>query len=272
MGGPGLAPEEVETDRPSVARLYDFFLGGHHNYAADRELGRQLILAEPNVRMIVRENRQFLRRAVRYLLDSGVHQFLDLGSGIPTQENVHEIAQRADPEARVVYVDNDQGVVAHSKHLLRGNPLASIVSGDVRDPVALLRHPEVRRLIDFRQPVGLLTINVLHFIADSHDPAGIVRRFAADLVPGSYLVISHADSTPSAAAKVEDLYKNATTTAHTRSREEVSRFFDGFELVEPGLVYLPEWRPDGPLPADPGQAWLFAGVGRKRPAEELEGS
>ena len=268
MAEPGLAPEGVETDRPSVARLYDFFLGGHHNYAADRELGRQLIQAEPNARMIVRENREFLGRAVKYLLDSGVRQFVDLGSGIPTQENVHEIAQRGDAEARVIYVDNDLGVVAHSKHLLRGNPLASIVSADLRDPAALLRHPEVRRLIDFQQPVGLLMIAVLHFVPDAQDPAGIVRRFAANLVPGSYLAISHAtaDSAPSAAAKVEDLYKNATTTAHTRSREEITRFFDGFELVEPGLVYLPEWRPDRPLPADPGQAWFFAGVGRKRQA------
>jgi SAM-dependent methyltransferase len=267
MAEPGLAPEGVETDRPSVARLYDFFLGGHHNYAADRELGRQLIQAEPNARMIVKENRDFLGRAVRYLLDCGVRQFLDLGSGIPTQENVHEIAQRGDAEARVIYVDNDQGVVAHSKHLLRGNPLASVVSADLRDPAALLRHPEVRRLIDFRQPVGLLMITVLHFIPDSQDPGGIVRRFAAELVPGSYLAISHAtaDSAPSAAAKVEDLYKNATTTAHTRSSEEIGRFFDGFELVEPGLVYLPEWRPDGPPPANPKEAWFFAGVGRKLP-------
>src|ERR1700722_5510426 len=148
MAEPGLVPEGVETDRPSVARLYDFFLGGHHNYAADRELGRQLIQAEPNARMIVRENRDFLGRAVTYLLNCGVRQFLDLGSGIPTQENVHEIAQRGDPEARVIYVDNDPGVVAHSRHLLRGDPLATVINADLREPETVVRHPEVRRLID----------------------------------------------------------------------------------------------------------------------------
>lgn len=268
MNESSVIPDGVETDRPSVARLYDFFLGGHHNYAADRELARQLLQAEPNARMIVKENRAFLGRAVQYLLASGIRQFLDLGSGIPTQENVHEIAQSGDPEARVVYVDNDQGVVAHSKHLLRGNPLASVVSADLRDQSAVLRHPEVRRLIDFSQPVGLLMITVLHFIPDDQDPLGIVRKFSADLVPGSYLAISHAtaEAAPSAAAKVEDLYKNASTSAHTRSSQEIRRFFDGYELIEPGLVYLPLWRHDGQVPDKPEQAWFYACVGRKLPA------
>jgi hypothetical protein len=268
MSEAGVAPEGVETDRPSVARLYDFFLGGHHNYAADRELGRRLLAAEPNARMIVRENREFLGRAVNYLIDAGVRQFLDLGSGIPTQENVHEIAQRSDPEARVVYVDNDRGVVAHSKHLLRGNPLASVINADLRDPGAVLRHPEVRRLIDFSEPVGLLMVTVLHFVPDGDDPAGLVSRFAAALPPGSYLVISHAtaESSPDSAAKVEDLYANATSSAHTRSREEISGFFTGFELLPPGLVYMALWRHDGQVPADPEKAWFYAGVGRKRPA------
>jgi hypothetical protein len=266
MTEPGGAPDGVETDRPSAARLYDFFLGSHHNYAADRELGRKLLAAEPNAREIVKANRDFLGRAVRFLSDSGVRQFLDLGSGIPTQENVHEIAQRADPEARVVYVDNDPGVVAHSKHLLRGNPLVSVVNADLRDPAAVLRHPEVRRLIDFSQPVGVLMVAVLHSIPDDQDPAGVVSRFAAVLPAGSYLVVSHAtaESYPDSAAKVEDLYKNATTSVHTRSQAEILRFFSGFDLVEPGLVYLPLWRPDGQVPKDPDRLWLYAGVGRKR--------
>jgi SAM-dependent methyltransferase len=265
MADTGLAPEGAETDRPSVARLYDFFLGGHHNYAADRELGRQLLVAEPNARNIVKENRDFLGRAVRFLLDAGIRQFLDLGSGIPTQENVHEIAQRGDPEARVVYVDNDQGVVAHSRHLLRGNPLASVISSDLRDPSAVLRHPEVHRLIDFTQPVGLLMVTVLHFIPDEQDPFGVVAKFAAALPPGSYLVISHAthEAAPDAAAKVEDLYKNATSSAHTRSAADIERFFDGFELIDPGLVYLPMWRHDGKVPEHPERAWFYAAVGRK---------
>ncbi len=265
MTDTGVVPEGVETDRPSVARLYDFFLGGQHNYAADRELGRRLLQAEPNAKYIVAENRAFLGRAVRYLSDAGIRQFLDLGSGIPTQENVHEIAHRHDPEARVVYVDNDPGVVAHSKHLLRGNPLATVINADLRDPAAVLRHPEVRRLIDLDQPVGLLMVTVLHFIPDDADPQGVVARFAESLASGSYLAISHAthDSSPEAAAEVVDLYRNATSSAHTRTREEIARFFTGFELVDPGLVYLPLWRSDAELEEDPERAWFFAGVGRK---------
>ncbi|HUC55827.1 MAG TPA: SAM-dependent methyltransferase [Streptosporangiaceae bacterium] len=265
MSEAGQAPEGVETDRPSVARLYDFFLGGHHNYAADRELGRQLIQAEPNARMIVRENRNFLGRAVNYVSDAGIRQFIDLGSGIPTQENVHEIAQRRDPEARVIYVDNDQGVVAHSKHLLRGNPLASVINADLRKPELVLRHPEVRRLIDFSQPVGLLMVTVLHFIPDADRPASVVAEYAAAMPEGSYLAISHAtsESAPGAAAKVEDLYKSTTSSAHTRTRAEIMLFFDGFEVVAPGLVYMPLWRHDGQVPEHPERAWFYAGVGRK---------
>jgi hypothetical protein len=262
---PGSVPEEAETDRPSVARLYDFFLGGNHNYAADRDLGRQLLQAEPNARRIVKENREFLGRAVSYLTDAGIQQFIDLGSGIPTQENVHEIAQRRNSEARVIYVDNDAGVIAHSRQLLRGNPLASIINADLRSPAAIVTHPEVGRLIDFSQPVGLLMVTVLHFLPDAEDPYGIVARFAEALAPGSFLVISHAtpDSSPDAARKVEKLYQNAATSAHIRTAEEIGRFFTGFELVDPGLVYLPLWRHDGQVPDNPERVWFYAGVGRK---------
>lgn len=265
MTEPGQAPEGVETDRPSVARLYDFFLGGHHNYAADRELGRRLLQAEPNARHVVAENRKFLGRAVNYLTEAGIAQFIDLGSGIPTQENVHEIAQRRNSDARVIYVDNDGGVIAHSRHLLRDNPLASIIKADLRNPVAVLAHPEVSRLIDFSQPVGLLMVTVLHFVPDAQDPHGIVARFAEALAPGSFLAISHAtrDSSPDTATKIEELYKHAATSAHTRTAPEIGRFFTGFELVEPGLVYLPRWRHDGQVPDHPEQAWFYAGVGRK---------
>jgi hypothetical protein len=262
---PGPVPQGVETDRPSVARLYDFFLGGHHNYAADRELGRRMIEAEPNARRIVKENREFLGRAVSYLIQAGIQQFIDLGSGIPTQENVHEIAQRGNSEARVIYVDNDAGVIAHSRHLLRGNPLVSIINADLRNAAAIMTHPEVARLIDFSQPVGLLMVAVLHFVPDSHDPYGIVARFTEALAPGSFLAISHAtaESSPDTAGEVEQLYQDAATSAHTRSAEEIRRFFGGFELVEPGLVYLPLWRHDGHVPDHPEQAWFYAGVGRK---------
>jgi hypothetical protein len=261
----GSGPAGLETDRPSVARLYDFFLGGHHNYAADRELGRKLLQAEPNARHIVKENRSFLGRAVSYLTQSGIGQFLDLGSGIPTQDNVHEIAQRGNSESRVIYVDNDPGVIAHSRHLLRGNPLVSIINADLRNPAGVLTHPEVSRLIDLSQPVGLLMVTVLHFIPDSQDPYGLVARFAEALAPGSFLAISHAtrDSSPDTATKVEELYQNAATSAHTRTAQEIGRFFTGFEMVDPGLVYLPLWRPDGQVSDHPEQAWFYAGVGRK---------
>jgi hypothetical protein len=265
MTRPGLIPDGVEADRPSVARLYDFFLGGHHNFAADREMGRQLLAAEPNARNIVAENRAFLGRAVRFLLAAGVRQFLDLGSGIPTQDNVHEIAQRTDPAARVVYVDNDPVAVAHSKQILSGNTLATVIQEDLRQPEAILAHPDVRRLIDFSQPVAVLMVTVLHFVPDTDDPAMVVSRFASRLVPGSALVISHAthDAAPDAAAQVERLYTGTSAAAHTRSRAEILRFFAGLDLVDPGLVYLPLWRPDGPAPDHPERAWFYAGVARK---------
>jgi len=261
----GPIPEGVRADRPSVARLYDFFLGGHHNFAADRELGRRLLAVEPNAKYIVAENRAFLGRAVRFLIASGVRQFIDLGSGIPTQENVHEIAQRGAADTRVVYVDNDPVAVAHSRQILGANPLVTVVNADLRDPGAVLGHQKVRDLIDFGRPVGLLMITVLHFVPDSDDPAGIVAGFAAALPAGSYLAISHAtqEAAPGTAAQVQDLYKGTTASAHPRTGAEIMRFFAGFEMVEPGLVYLPLWRPDGAEPEHPERAWFYAGVGRR---------
>ena len=265
MTQPRLVPDGVTTDRPNVARLYDYLLGGHHNFAADRELARKLLEAEPLAKYIVAENRAFLGRAVRYLIAAGIGQFIDLGSGIPTRENVHEIAQHGNPDARVVYVDNDPVAVAHSKHILRGNPLATVIRADMRDPDAVLGHPDVNALIDFSQPVGLLMITVLHFVPDSDDPAGVVGRFASALAPGSFLAISHAthEVSPGTAAQIQDLYKGTTATAHTRTNAEIMRFFAGFDPIEPGLVYLPLWRPDGAAPEHPEQAWFYAGVGRK---------
>ncbi|HET7017396.1 MAG TPA: SAM-dependent methyltransferase [Streptosporangiaceae bacterium] len=259
------APEGVEADRPSIARVYDFLLGGHHNYAADRELARRILEAEPNARHVVAENRQFLGRAVNYMVQAGISQFIDLGSGIPTQENVHEIAQRSDPEARIVYVDNDASVFAHSRHLLRGNPLAAVINADMRKPAAILAHPEVRRLIDFSQPVGLLMFTVLHFVPDSQDAYGIMAAYTQALAPGSYLAVSHAtsDPLPDTAKRVEELSKSSSTTAYIRTAEEIGRFFAGYELMEPGLVYMPLWRHDDQVPDRPELVWLYAGVGRK---------
>lgn len=266
MAYAGRVPDGVETDMPSVARLYDFFLGGRHNFAADRELARQLLVAEPNARFIVAQNRAFLGRAVRFLLASGTRQFLDLGSGIPTQDNVHEIAQRGDPESRVIYVDNDPVAVAHSRQILSGNERVTVIQEDLRRPEEVLAHPEVTRLLDFSEPVGVLMVTILHFIPDADDPAGLVSRLTSNLVPGSHLVISHAthEAAPEAAAEVEKLYASTSATAHTRSHEQIRRLFTGFDLVEPGLVYLPQWRPDSQAAAEhPERAWFYAGVGRK---------
>jgi S-adenosyl methyltransferase len=262
---PASLSAELETDRPSVARLYDYLLGGAHNFANDRELARKLLQAEPNARYIVAENRAFLGRAVRFLLSAGIRQFIDLGSGIPTQPNVHDIAQKHDPEARVVYVDNDPVAVAHSRQILGDRSRARAIESDLRDPESVADHPDTASLIDFSEPVGLLMISVLHFVPDSDDPVGVVGRFARTLPTGSYQVIAHAthESAPEAAAQVHDLSTTATASIHPRAREEIMPFFSGFDLVEPGLVYLSSWRPDEP-PTNPEVAWLFAGVGRKR--------
>ena len=259
-------PADVAPDRPNVARLYDYFLGGQHNFAADREMARQLLAVEPNARYVVVQNRAFLDRAVRYLLASGVRQFLDLGSGIPTQDNVHEIAQRGDPAARVVYVDNDPAAVAHSRQILAGHDRAAVILEDLRRPAAILAHPEVTRLLDFSEPVGVLMVTILHFIPAAADPAGLVGRLTGSLPPGSHLVISHAthEAAPDAVAAVEKLYAGTSAAAHSRSHEEILRFFDGFDLVEPGLVYQPRWRPAAASTPDyPERVWFYAGIGRK---------
>lgn len=260
------APDGFDAERSSVARLYDWLLGGHHNFAPDRELGRRLLKAEPNARLIVRENRDFLGRAVRYLLDQGVRQFLDLGSGIPTQENVHEIAQSRTPGTRVVYVDSDPSAVAHSRRILVGNPGATVILEDMRRPEAVLGHPTTQAMLDFSLPIGLLMVSVLHFLPDADEPHTMVARYRDAVVPGSHLVLSHAthEAAPRAAADVEDLYRStARAAAYTRSREEIAGLFAGLELVEPGLVYLPSWRPGSPRSTEhPERMWFYAGVGR----------
>jgi hypothetical protein len=259
-------PADLDTERPRVARLYDYLLGGPHNFAVEREFARKLLAAEPNARYIVTENRAFLGRAVRYLLSAGIGQFIDLGSGIPTRENVHEIAQKADPESRVVYVDNDPVAVAHSRHILQDNADAAVIEADLRDPNSVIGHPDLVPLIDFREPIGLLAINVLQFVSDPDDPVGVVRTFADALAPGSHLAISHVTQEPApvAAAQVQDLSKSTSAPIYARTRAEIMRLLRGFDLVEPGLVYVPLWRPDGKLPKNPERAWLYAGVGRKR--------
>jgi SAM-dependent methyltransferase len=261
-------PPEVDARRANVARVYDYWLGGTRNFLPDQDAARAIAAVEPNIRAMARANRAFLGRAVRFLAAAGIRQFLDIGSGIPTEGNVHEVAQQASPGARVAYVDIDPVAVAHSRALLAGNQNATVIEGDVRSPETILGHQAVGRLIDFGQPTGLLLVAVLHFIGDADDPWRIVARLRDALAPGSYLVLCHATSEgrPEVAQAIEKMYSRCVSArGRSRSRAEILRFFDGFDLVDPGLVYMPQWRPDSPgdVPADPSQMWALVGVGRK---------
>ena len=263
----------INTGVPNPARIYDYLLGGKDNFPADREVAEQILAIAPVAREVVEDNREFLRRAVAVLADAGIRQFIDLGSGLPTQGNVHEIAQAAAPESRVVYVDNDPMVVAHSRALLAGDNTVAI-EGDLRRPDTVLEHPDVRELIDFERPVALLLLAILHFLPDGEDPFGIVARYTGALPAGSHLAISHGtrdiperpDLSPEEmadmGAKVEQLYQLTTASLVTRTRAEVERFFDGLELLEPGVVEIQRWRPDGRSSLLPGG--FYGGVARKR--------
>jgi hypothetical protein len=265
---PSWVPPGVDTKRANIARVYDYLLGGNHHFLADQDLGRSLAAVDPNVRALARANRDFLGRAVRFLAGAGIGQFLDIGSGIPTQGNVHEAAQQARPAARVVYADIDPVAVAHSQAILAGNQYAAIIEADLREPGTILTHPVTRRLIDFSQPAGLLLVSVLPFLPDTEDPWRIVAALRDALAPGSYLAICHATSEgrPAVTSAMDKVYRGSVPAGGTiRSRSDIVRFFDGFELAEPGLVNVPLWRPGAPadVPADPGRFWVLAGVGRK---------
>jgi len=267
-GEPGPVPPGVDTRRANTARVYDYWLGGSHNFLADQDVARAIAAVAPNAPAIALAGRAFLGRAVRFLSAAGIGQFLDIGSGIPTQGNVHEVAQQANPAARIAYVDIDPVAIAHSKAILAANPGAAIIDADLREPDKILADPAVESLIDFRQPTGLLLVAVLHFIADAEDPWQIVATLRDALAPGSYLVLGHGTSegTPAVAQAVEKIYnRSVSTDLHIRSRADILRFFDGFDLVDPGLVYIPQWRPDSPVdvPPDPGSFGNLVGVARK---------
>lgn len=269
-GDPDWVPAEVDTRRANVARVYDYLLGGTHNFLVDQDVARAIIAVEPNARAAGQANRAFLGRAVRYLAGTGIRQFLDVGSGIPTQGNVHEIAQDAAPGARVVYADIDPVAIAHSNAILAGNPGAAIIDADLREPATVLERAAATGLIDFSEPVGLLLVAVLHFIPDESDPWGIVATLRDALAPGSHLVLCHgtAEGAPAVAQAAEKIYKRAVSVdLRMRSRADIARFFAGFDPVDPGLVSIPYWRPDPPAhlpPQDQRKFWLaLAGVARK---------
>jgi hypothetical protein len=258
-------PKDVDVDLPSAARVYDYLLGGAHNFAADRAVGEKVLSVLPDGRQVAISNRSFLRRAVRFLLEQGVTQFLDLGSGIPTSGNVHEIAQRADPTAKVLYVDYDEVAVAHSELMLAGNANATVLACDLTRPEDVLDAPITREFLDFSRPIGLLLVAVFHFVPDDKDPAGIVAAYREALPAGSYIALSHltADHQPDAMAGVVEAMKHSRDPMFFRPYDEVEPMFAGLDLVEPGLVSAPQWRPDAG-PRSIGPEGVYAGVGRKR--------
>ena len=254
-------------DIPSPARIYDYLLGGKDNYPADRQAGDQIAARLPNIREAFGWNRSFLRRAVNFLAaDAGIRQFIDIGTGLPAPGSVHDVARQANPATRIVYVDNDPVVLAHGRDMLHGVPNTVILSHDLRAPAEILADLELRRLIDFSEPVAILLVAVVHFISDADDPAGIIKELLAPFPPGSYLALSHAttDGTPAVndAAKV---YDEATAQAHLRRHDGVLALVDGLDLVPPGLVWTPQWHPEpeAEMPSRPADSVSYALVARK---------
>lgn len=262
-------PGDIQPEIPSPARMYDYFLGGYHNFEMDRLAARKVIDINPDTPLVMRANRSFLRRVVNFLSKEGIDQFLDLGSGIPTVGNVHEVAQKVNPDARVVYVDAESVAVRHGEAILEENPNVSIIEADIRRLEHILDHPEVRRLLDFSRPLAVLIISVLPFIPDDEEARGTVRALREILVPGSYLSISHATYEGAPAdlvERVKRVYAGTTNPVRMRSYFEVEEFFEGFELVEPGLVYVPLWRPEAPDDIyldEPERSANYGGVGFK---------
>ncbi|EWM16513.1 SAM-dependent methyltransferase [Kutzneria sp. 744] len=267
MGLRSWVPAEVDVTKPSAARVYDAFLGGGHNFAADREFARRAEEVLPGVTLSSRANRKFLRRVVTYAAEQGIRQFLDIGSGIPTAGNVHEIALQVSPESRTVYVDNEAVAVAHSELMLADVPQASVIDADLRSPGEVLNHPVVRETIDFDQPVLLLMLAVLHFVPEPADLTPLIDRYRAKLSPGSMLAITHAtgDHRPKEQEEgLVNLYSKSTNTAFNRSRAQITALFGDFALIPPGAVYVPEWRPDdGEAEDHPERFLFFGGVGLK---------
>lgn len=263
----------IDVSNPSIARAYDFFLGGKDNFAADREMAALACQVTPDGPEAAQANRSFLRRVVRYLVEeAGIRQFLDIGSGLPTQGNVHEVAHEIDPKAQVVYVDNDPIVLAHGRALLADNQTTTVVTADLRRPDEILRHERVREFIDFDRPVGLLLFAILHHVHDVDDPPSIAASLRAALPPGSYLAVSHfhnpGDALPDVAreaAQIETVFNETLGTGRWRSRDEILAYFGDMELLVPGLVPLPQWRPDADERSEQSHTYhtFIGGVGRK---------
>jgi hypothetical protein len=266
-------PPGVDPTRPSPARLYDYFLGGTNNFPVDREAAEYLKARIPDVVDALWANRGFHGRAAVWMARHGIRQFLDIGSGLPTQNNTHESAHKVDPEARVVYVDNDPMVAAHAGALLAADGTTAVILADLRQPKALLSHPDLLGLIDFAEPVGVLMTDVMHFVPDSEDPWGLVAQYMAAVPPGSYLALSHGTDEnlpPSQTQATAETMAKSTATVHARSRVDVQRFFEGLELVppyqdaEPAITYAGLWGAEDLEAADTdGSRGFYCGVARR---------
>lgn len=261
-GGQAPPSLDLRPDVPHPARIYDYWLDGKDNFPPDRAAAEHAISASPDIPAAARENRAFLHRAVRLAAEAGIRQFIDIGSGLPTQGNVHDAVHAIDPTARVVYIDNDPIVLAHGRALLADNSTTTVLTGDLRDLDELLDRPELRALIDLSQPVALLLLAVLHFVNDEQARAA-VQAIHSRLAPGSYLLLSHStgEGNPERAAEVAKTWKSTDTGINFRGHTAVEEFFDGWELLEPGVTFVPLWRPDGSTANT--TRWMYAGVGRK---------
>jgi len=268
-------PGGVDPSRPAPARIYDYLLSGENNFQADREAADRITAVVPEIRDCAWANRGFHQRAARWIARRGIRQFIDIGSGLPTVRNTHEVVQDVDLQCRVVYVDNDPMVREQAADLLTGRADVRVILGDLRDPGGVLANPDLRTLIDFGQPAGLLMTAVMHVVADTYDPHTLLKRYLDALAPGSYLALSHLTDDhkpPRAVSEFRQVFDNATEQVHFRSRASIERFFAGLDLMAPyrpgakgKLVYAGDWGAVDPALADSdGSRWLYCAVGRRR--------
>jgi S-adenosyl methyltransferase len=257
-------PAGTDPMKPSAARIYDYLLGGKDNYAVDRAAADKVLAVAPDQRRLAQANRAFAIRAARVLTEGGIRQFIDLGTGFPSSPSVHEVARLASPSARVVYVDSDPIVHAHNTALLASDDQVASVLADIRQPEVILDHPAVSQLIDFARPVGVLCAAVLHLISDAEDPQGIIAQFRDRMSSGSCLVLSQFanESDSEAMAELRAVAAGTPVETYFRSRDQILRFFDGFEVLEPGLANVQEWRQDSIMA--PTRLKIVGAVGRKR--------
>ena len=266
-------PAGVDASVPTPARIYDYMLRGEHYLDVDARAAEQILGAVPEIRDCAWSNRGFHQRAAKWIAERGIRQFIDIGSGLPTVGNTHEVVQQVIPDARVVYIDNDPMVEAQGRSLLAAAGATAVIRGDLREPDTILGHPELRRLIDFSEPVGVLMTAVLMFVSDGSDPWGLVARYMNAVAPGSYLSLSHLTDQckpPLTVERFRAVFDRASERMHFRSLAGIARFFDGLELVppyegaDPGLSFTGVWGAEDPVLADSeGQRWLYCGVARR---------